>query len=662
MKTGRMKNEGMQVPKIGIVGLAMLVALLTTGAAAWAADSTWTNAVNGSWSEAAKWLNGVPDLNNANLTAGNGSYTVTVDSALSAPATALTITNNSGNTTRLDINAAGFAVSNGILTFGRGALVSVNTNGEMTYPGINSTYPFISLTNGGEWQVNGGKVNFADIMGNNAGRSYINVGNASTGRLTITSGLFDFRARNNITGTNSTVMLRVGYNTDARGSMVMTGGRAVIYTYSTGGSVSFEVGNGTRAYGEVLVTNDAVLIVSNLVTVGTSSGTGIMTLAGNSSNRANGRIDLGYSGGRGEINLRDNAYLSCLGAYVGRAGCTGILNIAGGRYYSGEATSIGYGENNNTSYGELNISGGILELDNYGVYIGNAQGITACSATGVVNLSGSGLIKINNNISYGNQTWYPVNGLVVGKAASPTNINPRSSAYCRFNMSGGTITNAGGYAVGVWPGGTGEVYQTAGNVWQRTYQLVVGWCGGSGLYSMSGGTFWSDKSVFVGGIFTNDIVATYKADPTLVYTNPSSGTIRINGGSIKTTADLYVGRCGAGTVTMGSNGTLTVGNLIMTNNTSSKLRFEVARDGAVGQLVITNKLYVYPGAKLEVYVPENFIKGPTMTLTLATYATNVGSFADVTVSNYPNAAVTQTMTNLQVSITGAPRGSVISIR
>ena len=236
--------------------------MLALAACAAQAQTVWTNAVNGLWSDATMWSAGVPNANAANLTAGNGAYTVTVDAPLANPAGALTITNNAVNTTRLDINAAGFAVSNGLLTLGRGALVSVNTGGEMTYPGTNyAGADFVTVKDGGEWQVNGGTVNFSDLMYGNIGNEYskIYVGNASTGRLTMTSGTFNFTGRT--TPAVNMVQLFLGYN-GGYGIMQMDGGTSVLSHSGYSWMSTLVVGN-TSSRGELTLTNNAILMSSN---------------------------------------------------------------------------------------------------------------------------------------------------------------------------------------------------------------------------------------------------------------------------------------------------------------------------------------------------------------------------------------------------------------
>jgi hypothetical protein len=637
----------------------MVLGLILAGALQSWGQTAWTNAVNGVWSDATKWSNGVPNYNAALLRAGSGSYTVTVDGVLSTLPTALTITNNHGNTTRLDIDAAGFVVSNGVMTFGRGSLVSVNPGGVMTYPGTNTTYPIVSVENGGEWRVNGGTVNFTDLMPGTGGRDYIYIGNASTGRLSISSGLFDFRARKDNTATNRNFVLTVGNGTDARGSMVMTGGRAVIFVDSGGGNDGLILANGLRAYGELLLTNDAFMVVSNWITIGVNGGTGIVTVAGNATNRFTGRNRYGTAGSRAEINVRDNGYFydgggASLGAYNGGNGGTGILNVAGGRYHADGGISMNSCGANQVPYSELNVSGGVVEFGpgyGYGLNIGDTRGTNAFPRA-VVNISGTGLLKFND---MWNSAGNGMNGVIVGRAKAAA---PFSSSYGRVNMSGGAITNRGQYLVGVWSGGTGEVYQTGGDVWQRVFSLTVGWGGGTGVYHMAGGTFLSDRPVFVGGIRTNELGYPPPSDE---FTNSpagsSAGTLKITGGDFRTTSNLVVGVWGNGTLTMGSNGLLQVGTLLLTNNGSSTLRFEFGPNG-IGTLTVTNQLQIAAGAKLQVdmtgFKEQGWFK-------LVNCKTRAGSFdmANITVTGGAGEVVQTRDEDIYLRLT---RGTLIYVK
>jgi len=120
------------------------------------AQTVWESAEDGVWSDAEAWSAGVPDANAAFLTNNSASYTVTVDAQPATPYGNLTLANAAGNTTRLDVAAAGFVSTNGALSIGRGATVAVNAGGVMGYAGRTSATPFVEVKDGGVWRVDGG--------------------------------------------------------------------------------------------------------------------------------------------------------------------------------------------------------------------------------------------------------------------------------------------------------------------------------------------------------------------------------------------------------------------------------------------------------------------------------------------------------------------------
>ena len=357
---------------------------------------------------------------------------------------------------------------------------------------------------------------------------------------------------------------------------------------------------------------------------------------------------------------------------------TGTLDVVGGTVNAGAELHIGAAiAAGARANGTFTLSGGTVTTDgqqdkNTGVRIGFASG--GGQGRGTFTMTNGVLTVWTNGLAGQAPLAYPyrepISGFTIGEVrrddTSSTNI-----AWGSATISGGTITNSGTFAIGVNGGGTGTLVQTGGTIVHAPESVnfaqwitVIGYgCGtntysgaGNGTYEMYGGSYVTPNQVFVGGVPTN--IQPFARGGTV-------GLLKIVGGNLRCSNTVYVGANGSGSLLIGSNGVLTCGNMVLSNNTASKLRFEVAPDGTVGQLVVTNKLTIASGAKLEVYVPRSYCPDVALkVLILATCATRDGAFAnppDVTVSNYPGATVVQTTTNIQVLIPSR-RGTIMIIR
>ena len=625
------------IGRIMVSGLVFAATLLP----AWS-QTAWKTAANGVWSDPANWTNGVPNANNAALGLGSGSYTVTVDAVANAYL-GLTVTNAASNTTTLDINATGFRNSAGKVTIGRRAIVNVNSGGEWRYEGTNALdLPFVTIKDGGEVLISGGSMVLTNrqVGGSGVATSSLNIGDGTTGRLAISSGLLMITTND---GTKMTVGANGGYgtldisggtvdvrqlggvwnasdisiagNTGSRGEVNITGGALTAAV-----NVVLYIAFGTSSSGRLYAAGSGNVYVGSRNYFGTGSGAqGYLTVDGNANVAFNdGSFVGGLNGGTGTVNVLSGklrtSNVQC-GNSAGAGGpATGTFNLFGGwADLAGQATRFGYGDQTGIGIGTANLTNGLLTTSYGGAAPTMAVGNSLRSGTGV------GVMNIS-----GSTVWTNTPPLIVGFRSDYT------------GSASGTVNQTGGRVVCL--------------AYSYGDAMGFGGRGGWGQYLMSGGSFVSKQAIHVGG------------SGLLASTNTSWGLLKVTGGSFVVSNTLYVGAAGTGTVTVGSAGVLRCSDLVLSNNTSSTLRFEVATDGTVGQLVVTNMLTIASGSKLEVYVPKSFIDMPTLTLTLATCRTNVGSFADVAVSNYPLATVLQTTTNIQVLITRRPRGSMFIVR
>ncbi len=132
--------------------------------------------------------------------------------------------------------------------------------------------------------------------------------------------------------------------------------------------------------GGICVSDAAPRCAANTLYVGTSTGSGTMTIAGAGAGFYNTLTSayVGYAGGTGVVNVGAGSWYKATWSYVGRdAGGNGTLNMTGGNFY-GYGTGIGY---NNGATGTLNFSGGDFNSGT-GVMIGYGGG------KGIANVSG----------------------------------------------------------------------------------------------------------------------------------------------------------------------------------------------------------------------------------------------------------------------------------
>jgi hypothetical protein len=600
------------------------------------AQTVWVSAEDGVWSDAAAWTAGVPDANAAFLTNQTASYKVTVEEPPATHYGNLTLANAAGNTTRLDVAASGFASTNGMLSIGRGATVAVNTGGVMGYTGRTpATAPFVEIKDGGVWRVDGGTIDFTDLrrVTPTSGSCYVYVGNGSTGRMEVTSGEVLFKGVESSGETNKTVVVRVGNGTGGCGELVMSGGSMTLYNPSSEWSQRvLDIGaNGIGVMGAVSLSGEALMLVSNMVYVGGQQGTGTLDVAGNAVFRMprSNRLYVGkLSKALGIVTVRENGFLNLGGTdglQMGTDSGRGILNIEGGRAeVCGLHLSVS-GSPWAGGYGELNLTGGMLTHrtgNGYGISVARAHTATA-GAYGVIRMTGG---LIDHSLGLWQQDWSQ-NGIILGKVGNAANVG--GNALGEFFISGGTVTNSGQFILGMGPGATGVVVQTGGDIRQAVVNpsprsfLTVGWGGGCGSYTLSGGSVVSWRNTYIGGHFTND----YGYVPTdVAFTSNSVGVLRIDGGYLTVTnADLFIGRNGTGTLILGSNGVCTARHVTLTNNTQATVRFELGETGC-GTLTAIDTLSLSADAKLEVDTTR--YQGEPVWLKLIDCATRKGAFAE----------------------------------
>jgi hypothetical protein len=599
---------------MGLVGLWITVVLLAS-AMSGAAQTKW-NAASGLWKDSGNWTNGVPNLNDAQLTPGVQSYTVTVDEPLVNPFRSLIVSNSPAYQTTLDVNAAGFSSVTGQFTIGRSAVVNVNSGGEWTYIGTNmSLNPMGVIRDGGRLNIAGGSVLWTNLVYTGTGRSFVYVGDGSDGSLYVSAGRLEYWGLPpNANGTHQLVVGRPG----GAGYMEVTGGRVVLGQPS-GGQSPLLVGLYAGSTG-TLVISGGELVGSNTAwnafQVGTGGGYGRMIVTNTGYCQVGGggsRLYVGSgNGSRGSLEVHAgylNSGSLTVGEMNGVGTATGTVRVMGGSLLNQSGLNVGSSLSGGTALGTFYAFGGNVMTKEYGVVIGRARaslvGHGTVSVTGgvfsVIGTYGLGCYKAN---------VFPVCGLVLGSVgANGIDETNAVSAYGRLEVSGGTITNSGNFVLGV-SGGTGVVVQTGGRLVHTPgglgYYTIVGYGAGTntltgrgvGTYDMSGGTYYTPAATFVGGVPT--VVPGELTNTTWYSKDGAVGLLKVTGGSFMCSNTLYVGGFGTGTLAVGSNGVVRCNNLVLSNSPSSTLRFELTPAVPLTPLFVTNQLQIAAGAKLQV--------------------------------------------------------------
>ena len=680
----------------------VLATVLSVFGTLMAGATTWTNMLGGAWNEAGNWNLGVPDGTSAYLDQTAASYRVAVGETPLGVVSNMTVSNVAANTTRLDIAASGFTVSNGYVEIGRSAEVCVTNGGEWVCAGRTPGDRIAVVRSGGLIRIDGGTVAFTNLMtATPANASRMLIGDTSAGRMAVTAGTFSMSGVFTAGETNRNAQLYIGNGMGSDGRLEVSGtGRA---EFGGGWGTTLYVGNGSGSYGELEVSGTGRVEVGNewvtCLNIG-NSGTGMLELKDQaelvflSSNRtaylaspagSTGRVTVAGSakfqmqvhssytsfntgvgaGSLAEITVSDDgAMLIHKGMlfYMGGAETLGrsVLTVRDrGVFEAGGGLNMCQATTGKTGYAEINLEGGTLSVTNskvnYGLYVGRVPNWGTGFSRACLNMSGGflNLMKDYYGHKYGQR-----DGIVVALVG----VNATGGVLGDFNLSGGAVTNFGALTLGLGQGSTGTVCQTGGFFVQGKTSVnvlrnvVVGWGGGCGSYLMSGGSLLAYDPVFVGGVTTNQLG--FNLNPTYFTMDMASkGLLRVDSGSFTVTNNmaLYCGSKGEGTIAIGSNGVCVAKNIVLTNNTQSVVLFDFGKQGC-GVLRATDTLKICEGAQLK--VDARAYAGKETWFKLIDHATRVGEFApeNITVSGHG-----QVIQNAAGVWLFRPRGTVVQI-
>ncbi len=530
--------------------------------------SQWKEAVDGSWSDSTKWDNGVPTATaSAVVKASGASYTVSIDSPLTAPIKHLLVANETdGQTSQVLVNQS-FTIDNVQLDVDAGGVLAVGENQNIV---VGENVQFNLNSNGMFRSCNSSTTDVRCAINQDFGKYEI-------------SGAF-------IHTNKSLVYMKTG-NVDIKDQGL------VKFAHS---STLFLAPAQDGETAEMTMTDKAIYsIEQGFICVGNGG--------------VNGRAVLNYKGEQNhEYHINANPYSLCVGYRDGY----GEVNLESGNLVIGNhGVFIATEKKSNNEQredekasdvvGVFNISGGKCNCYAWGWhYMPSIQGFVV----------GNGLVAKSKNSKFdgtlnltGGELEVNVGATVIGGGLAVGTVN----------QSGGKFTHKA----------SGSEDKTIDGVVTTVYvhfPLVIGFEGGKGTYNLSGGTAKTTKTMFVGGAEEADLQY-YQKFSNNYTASGGDGKLNISGGTFTSEATIFVGADGNGTIALEGNGLLETQNLVLSNNVTSTLKFTF-NESSTGKLKVSGELAITDGAKL--IVDLSAFKGTSTFLSLAEVASFDGRFAD----------------------------------
>ena len=372
---------------------------------------------------------------------------------------------------------------------------------------------------------------------------------SGTGTYTLNNGLlavsgFEYLASGTFTqsgGSHTAQIIILGpgstgiYNLSG-GSLQTSGGESI----GDGGRGIFNQSGGTNIVSGLSLGTDAYT---------GSAGTGAYNLSGGSLQSYYGAY-IGVDGGSGTFTQGDGTHTISGSLYLGENGGTGTYNLSGGSL-SANAEDIG-----DSGTGSFTQSGGTHTLT------GNLTLANSPGSSGTYNLSHTGSLAVTGNEYVGNSgtgTFTQTGGTNTVSGNLIMAANPGSSG--TYNFNSGSLSAA---KESVGSAGTGSFIQTSGintvDDGAGGGELWLGAQGGSGAYSLGGGTLTVTGVEYLGavgqGTFTQSGGGHTVPGFLFLGTYGGTGTYSLSTGSLLASYE-YIGTAGTGTFTQ-SGGSHTV--------------------------------------------------------------------------------------------------------
>ena len=633
----------------------------------------WKRPVTGAWSDGANWVGGTAPsaVLPAQVLNDGEDFTVSV-SADAAVATNLTAFANAafgdpGETT-FDVTAL-WPFERAWLLFGAGMKVEVGNGGHFRYDGGATaadgdavTDDRIVLKDGAQLTVKSGG---AFTVTNAQGRVTVGGSDDSTGTLKVEAGgLFDFSPG------EKDVVIDV-----EKGGLVDVAGTMRLHRRND------NIANLLRmAGGEMRFSGDAFLQLhgdSDSIKGGyLQFGTGKTTFSDSARMEFTGSLnysasmfvaptadgetaELVFDGSSGISNSVQNLYIGSKNTALDG---TSTMTMKKGSYWGYSTSSMRMA--NHVVVGILkgkatfNVAGATIRPGFSGIRAGYIDSATVARDTeGEINLSDGALMTVYGQASYSrgaaSSADKPLKYLYGTTAGywlrAPSGVTGRP-AVGRINITGDTTTvdaffghvivGAGaadgtilmdGKEFTIVKDNTYSAKNNNGGVEFTEYAtnsvMAIGMLTGKGAFIQTAGRVRSNLRTYIGGCETNQYFdgGTITTDPCRIGQRTAEGLLCISNGTFAATKEVYVGTDGAGTIQIGPAGTFTAKTLVLSNQTSSVLKFVFGADGFSGGVTATN-LVIASGAKLE--VDARGYTGTQSKFKLLTAPSVTGAFAD----------------------------------
>lgn len=564
--------------------------------------SVWKAAVDGNWSEGAKWTGEeVPSAKEALVTATGSDYVVTADADVAASSVEV------GGDGTLAFSGGVRTISSDVVMVRDGGMFKVEGDATkllLTTPSKDAEGWAFRIDEGGTYVQSGGRVEVAGT---------------GTGLVGVNGGTFAM--------TGGELVLPTGRKSAAK-QFALNGG-----AFDMSGDAKLIVSNTWSAYGWPMFGNGSVSLAGSAGIFGQSPGnnTGLMFS--------------GDAGGELRMSVTDSAcvYAVEVVSFGGVAGSRTIVDWA-----SSHTAAIAHGSYvaQGAGFAELTVAAGarFLPCSMYNFCVG--YGVGGAEVDGVVNVNG--LLSYNcSAITWSGRStsW---DSCMIGAASTEaaTAAQPDGEGGWRRAYRGTVNVNAGGVLkssnttsgrliVGVGRGAYGVLNVKGGAVTNTVSDAkaptILGYAGGEGeSHVTDGGHMVLSGSLYVGGCPTNVTKITVMG--AMADENDAKGLLDLVDGGVSVVGNLVVGEKGAGTVRL--------------------------RPGA--QLDVAGEFRAEAGAKLVVDVSDWDGK---RSFTLARFGSTAAgkAFAAVeTVGTLPlNAKVKITDTRIRLS---AGNGTVIYVR
>ena len=581
----------------------------------------WTSATDGDWTTAANWTDGVVPSSTewAYITNNTGSaaYKVTLESDTDQAASGLTLR---GKTTSLD--------KNGSLTYWtdldvKSALsltgsFAVNYGGRMNLPsgGSLAFSGSSSIGNIGQVFVTGGSLTGSAVTGFAVSGDAWGGGSAGNPpKLSIASGSVD------LTFSGSGAMSLQNY-----AQLLMTGGKM---TLAASGATTDALW--TQCYNNRVqcdLSNDAELSVSKGAM---SFGAGIVNVSDSAKLTCAGRLSfLPYysdNSKRIDVDISGSAKVSSDTLEVGKpdARTTGTainVNVSGGEMTTSYRGYVGTGTGTYT----INLTGGTMTFAGCGLRLGSMPLVASNTSTDrhfqnttVMSVKDGAALLVSSEKNQYTSELAELWGFVIGYGLCGTRDDYMFRGRLEIGENG-CVTNGvasapatrcpifigAGYATGVVYQTSGEFRSLGSDTPQSTLNngsLVLGVYGGYGAYEMTGGKASIDTPVWIGG--TTSAMGRSLSSSVLPtdYAGKSVGELKLSGGAMTLSRNVYVGTDGQGAIELSGDAALTIGgDLVLSNSVgsaSATLEFALT-DAKVPLLTCAGSLTISDGARLVV--------------------------------------------------------------